>query len=544
MANLDKFDPEHIDDEEEYEDLSDGERHAAEAEMIKRDKEEGRFKEKVLSLKRKPSESEGSESEDEAVPEPKGDRGDSKIQTTLFSFFTKKSKPNAEGETVAPTTVSLSVLKAQAKAQAQANLIKKPKKGGKSGIAPGSLVWAKLTGYPWWPALVCIHPDEERSERKSQGIVEIFVQFLGEPFTDWVERNLVRLWGEDVDRSEGEQDKAWREGVKVAEGAVGWSEEKRLAVLIENIDDEEEHENLSGGDRQAAEAEMLKRDKKEGRFKEKVLSLKRKPSESEGSGSEGSESEAEPEPKRKKGDSKKQTKPAIAAGTLVWAKLAGYPWWPALVCSRKPTEERVERKSQGVVEIHVLFLGEDNRDWVARSLVKLWGEDVDRTGGEKDDAWKDGVKAAEEAVDWSEEKRLSVLLKTEDEDGSEDEEEEGPDSPEKKVKSPPKKRRRIVMPESDDSESEAETYEVEKILEKREEDGAIEYLIKWEGYDKEEDNTWEPKKNLDCTEKIKLFEASLEGEGKDSKSLDEPSKDAIKLTKDDTEDKEQSAGAC
>merc|ERR550519_1081162 len=79
----------------------------------------------------------------------------------------------------------------------------------------------------------------------------------------------------------------------------------------------------------------------------------------------------------------------------------------------------------------------------------------------------------------------------------------------KKVKAPPKKRRRIVMMESEDSESETETFEVEKILEKRVQEDVTEYLIKWVGFDKEEDNTWEPVSNLDCSEKIKLFEASL-----------------------------------
>lgn len=150
---------------------------------------------------------------------------------TLFSYFQPTS--NGRGPKQSPKTPKAKAKKATSPASG-----KKARKGfggGDTAVSSGLLVWAKMEGHPWWPAMVTPHSlgDSDRVLRGKK-CLEAHVQFFGQPPTrGWVPVTNIESLTEATITHHQENEEGFVEAIKGAKEALGLSLKARLELVVD-----------------------------------------------------------------------------------------------------------------------------------------------------------------------------------------------------------------------------------------------------------------------------------------------------------------------
>ncbi|KAK3850399.1 hypothetical protein Pcinc_042896 [Petrolisthes cinctipes] len=117
-----------------------------------------------------------------------------------------------------------------------------------TSVSELDLVWAKLEGYPWWPALVCPSPGENNKTFTNNN--KIHVQFFDTPPTrGWVKETLVKAFCPPGEKGiPTYKDPHWVKALKEAQKVNNINKQDRNSLIVHMMPDDDDDEEKDGGD--------------------------------------------------------------------------------------------------------------------------------------------------------------------------------------------------------------------------------------------------------------------------------------------------------
>ena len=106
------------------------------------------------------------------------------------------------------------------------------------------------------------------------------------------------------------------------------------------------------------------------------------------------------------GPKKKKIKdPVFSLEEIVWAKVRGFPWWPAHV-----TEIR-EAKTCGEHKYKISFFADDTHSVLVESKIQKFKQKIHEHSKPKQKALQEAIGAANKVLIWSEDEEAPIMPK-------------------------------------------------------------------------------------------------------------------------------------
>lgn len=252
----------------------------------------------------------------------------------------------------------------------------------------GSLVWAKMKGYPSWPAIVVPDPQtgksrEVRKGKQGEWRHVLFLEYRNE--VAWLHQDHLKTFSTKGSANVKRKNKALAKAVELASNLSNMNCMDRIRSFteyqqVQMKEEERSTKGISVGQvwTKLSMEPVVKLKRVKVSLKPVVMLKRIEVIESE---TESDDSECDTDDLlADSGDEDKQftqVKPASPSsesewceGMLVWARVQGYPFWPAVIVREQRSEYFSNPSKGGRVRIHAMFLAYQKQTaWVGEAAL-------------------------------------------------------------------------------------------------------------------------------------------------------------------------------
>uniref|UniRef100_A0A6P7G1Q4 Cytokine-like nuclear factor N-PAC n=1 Tax=Diabrotica virgifera virgifera TaxID=50390 RepID=A0A6P7G1Q4_DIAVI len=219
-------------------------------------------------------------------------------------------------------------------------------------FAVQELVWAKMMGHPYWPAVI-IEESEVNTARPPKIHKQFYpVQFLGEYANAWVESKFICPYTENKDK---------------------YYECSKNQLFLQALDEADEYEEKRKEDskyRIKIKQATDRYDQGDGNRPKKRRIKEEKSSDGDVTSSPNKKENAE--------DDNADNNMEYTEQQIVWAKMVGHPHWPAVIISEVEVDAAMPSSKSNKQYYPVVFLGDFTHAWVEKSHIHPYEKNIEK----------------------------------------------------------------------------------------------------------------------------------------------------------------------